>query len=172
MLNLRVLLLILLCMMCSFLLPGQKIFQVEKAGSLKTWRFHVGDEITFSSVGAPDQFYTREIVDIFPEVGLIRLPDAAFHLDSIAVVAFPGSNSWAKGLGASILTFTGVWTLYSLLDMVINTRSPAPFQYYVAGGGAVSGSVLQWGIPETKRKIGKRYRVRLLDLTFYPAQEK
>lgn len=170
--GLRIRCLCLILMIGIVPLSGQKIFQVEKAGSLKTWRFHLGDELTFSAVQTPDQFYTREIVDIFPEVGIIQLPDGAFHIDSIAVVAFPGSNSWAKGLGASILTFTGVWTLYSLLDMAINSRSPAPFQYYVAGGGAVSGSVLQWGIPETKRKVGKRYRLRLLDLTFYPASEK
>lgn len=163
---------LLIILLGSCPLSAQKIFQVEKVGSLKTWRFQIGDELTFSTADAPDQFYTREIVDLHPEVGLLRLPDAAIHIDSIAVVAFPGSNSWAKGLGASILTFTGVWTLYSLLDMAINSRSPAPFQYYVAGGGAVSGSVLQWGIPESKRKVGKHYRVRMLDLTFYPAETK
>lgn len=165
-------LLLTLLLSCSSL-AAQKIFQIEKAGSLKTWRFQIGDELTFSTADAPDQFYTREIVDLLPEVDLIRLPDAAIHIDSIAVVSFPGSNNWAKGLGTTILTFTGVWTLYSILDMAINSRSPAPFQYYVAGGGAVSGSVLQWGFPETKRKVGKRYRVRILDLTFYgPSDQK
>lgn len=151
---------------------AQKILQVEKAGSLKTWRFHQGDELTFSQVGAPDQFYTREIVNIFPEARLVQLPDGAIPVDSIAAIIFTGSNSWAKGLGASILTFTGVWTLYSLLDSAINTREPAPFQYWVAGSGAVSGSILRWGIPEKKRKMGHRYRLRLLDLTFYPAEPK
>ena len=151
---------------------AQKILQVEKAGSLKTWRFHQGDELTFSQVGAPKQFYTREIVDLFPETKLVQLPDGAIHLDSIAVIAFPGSNSWAKRLGTTILTFTGVLILYSLLDSAINSRAPAPFQYHVGGGGLPSGSALRWGVPVKKKKMGRRYRLRLLDLTFYPAEPK
>ena len=82
-------------------------------------------------------------VDLFPEVGIIQLPDAALHLDSIAVIAFPGSNNWAKGLGNSLLTFASVWTLYSLLDSAINSREPAPFQYYAGGGAWVGGAVLR-----------------------------
>ncbi len=163
-----------LLLFCALLLFGiaanaQKILQIEKAGSLKTWRFHVGDELTFSDVGQPDQFYTREIVDLFPEVGIIQLTDVALHLDSIAIITFPGSNSWAKGLGNTLLTFAGVWTLYSLLDSAINSRDPAAFQYYAGGGAWVGGAALRWGVPETKKTMGKHYRVRLLDLTFYPA---
>ena len=165
----RPIVILLVCLLMGTSGHAQKILQVEKAGSLKTWRFQVGDELTFSDVGAPDQFYTREIVNLFPEVVLIQLPDAAVHIDSVAVIVFTGSNGWAKGLGASILTFTGVWTLYSLLDSAINSRAPAPFQYYVGGGGLLSGSALRWGVPETRKTMGKRYRLRLLDLTFYPA---
>ncbi len=167
----RILLFVLgMCISCGTV-QAQKILQIEKANSLKTWRFHVGDELTFSDVGAPDQFYTRMIVDLFPEIGIIQLTDVALHLDSIAVIAFPGSNNWAKGLGNTLLTFASVWTLYSLLDSVINSREPAPFQYYAGGGAWVGGAALRWGIPETKKSMGKRYRVRLLDLTFYPSQQ-
>ncbi|MCF8238988.1 MAG: hypothetical protein K9I85_12570 [Saprospiraceae bacterium] len=152
--------------------PAQKILQIEKAGSLKTWRFHVGDELTFSDVGQPDQFYTREIVNLFPDIGIVQLTDVALHLDSIAVIAFPGSNHWAKGLGNTLLTFASVWTLYSLLDSAINSRAPAPFQYYAGGGAWVGGAALRWCVPETKKTIGKHYRVRMLDLTFYPTEPK
>ncbi len=146
---------------------GQKVLQIERSGSLKTIKMHIGDEVTFSLKGAPRQYYTRDILDLFPEVQTIQFAGGAVSVDQIAAIRMRGSNHWAKSLGGMVGIFTGVWATYSLLDVLINTRAPAPFQYWV-GGIALGVTGILFLVPERVLRMGDRRRLRVLDLTFYP----
>lgn len=158
-----------LVLLCATMpaLPAQKVLQIERYGSLKTRKFHIGDELTFSLRAEPKQFYTRTIQDLFPEVGTIQFLGGAVQAEDIAAIRLTGSNRWAKGLAYSLWTFTGVWVLYSILDTLINSRAPTRFQYIVGGTTAGLGAILGWLVPETVIRFGDRRRLRILDLTFY-----
>ena len=150
---------------------GQRILQVERVNSLKTNRFFEGQILTFSLRDKPKSFYQREIVRLYVQENLVQFPDGVVPLDSIAAIRYPGSNSWAKSLGWSMLIFSAPWVVYSILDSLINRRRPADFQYYVGAGAVVGGTTLAFLIPEKRQRFGRRYRLRLLDLTFYPENE-
>lgn len=151
---------------------GQKVIQIERYGRTKTTKLYIGDEVTFSLKDHPKQYYTRDILELYPEANTVQFAGGAVALDQIAAIRFTGSNSWAKGLSNSLLIFTGVWTVYSILDVLINTREPAPFQYQVGGSTLLLSGVFGWLVPEKVVRFGKRNRLRILDLTFYPQTEK
>lgn len=165
--HVRLLLPLLLLLGFLPLLSAQKVLQIERYGSLKTRKFHIGDELTFSLRAEPKQFYTRTIQDLFPEVGTIQFMGGAVQAGDIAAIRLTGSNRWAKGLAYSLWTFTGVWVLYSILDSLIHSRAPTPFQYIVGGSTAGLGTILGWLVPEKVVRFGDRRRLRILDLTFY-----
>jgi hypothetical protein len=151
---------------------SQKVIQVERYGRTKTTKLYVGDEVTFSLKDQPKQYYTRDILELYPEANTVQFAGGAVALDQIAAIRFTGSNKWAKGLSNTLLIFTGVWTVYSLLDVLINTRNPAPFQYQVGGSALFLSGVFGWLIPEKVVRFGNKNRLRILDLTFYPPTEK
>lgn len=164
------LMLLLLAALLVLALPkatAQKVLQIERYGSTKTKRFTLGDELTFSLKSAPRQYYTREIVDLYPDVQTILFPDGAVAIGDIAAIRFPGSNRWAKAIAAQLLNFTIVGAFYSLLDSAINQRAPAAFQYYAVGGSLVGWAILWFLIPERVTRMSERRRLRILDLTFY-----
>ncbi len=150
---------------------GQKVMQIERYGRMETTKLYIGDEVTFSLKDHPKQYYTRDIIELYPEANTVQFAGGAIAIDQIAAIRFTGSNSWAKGLSNTLLIFTGVWTVYSLLDVLINTRKPAPFQYQVGGSTLFLSGVFGLLIPEKVVRFGKRNRLRLLDLTFYPDVE-
>jgi hypothetical protein len=157
-------------LLCGLLLPlaAQKVLQIERYGSMKTRKFHIGDELTFSLRAEPRQYYTRTIQDLYPEGGTIQFVGGAIQAADIAAIRFTGSNRWAKNLSNGILSFTGVWVLYSILDTLINSRAPTRFQYIVGGSALGAAGILGWLIPERVVRFGDRRRLRILDLTFYP----
>jgi hypothetical protein len=152
-------------------IQAQKVLQIEKYGRTKTTKFYIGDEVTFSLKDQPKQYYTRDILELYPEAGTIQFAGGAVALDQIAAIRFKGSNNWAKKLSNTLLIFSGAWTLYSLLDVLINSRKPADFQYQVGGAAWGLTGVFRWLIPEKVVHLGERQRLRILDLTFYPDKQ-
>lgn len=162
-------------MFICILFPGeiqaQKVLQIEKYGRSKTTKFFIGDEVTFSLKDHPRQYYTRDILELYPEAGTIQFAGGAIALDQIAAIRFNGSNKWAKNLSNILLVFSGVWTVYTLLDVLINSRRPTNFQYQVGGASLGLTAVFRWLIPEKVVHFGERNRLRILDLTFYPDKQ-
>jgi hypothetical protein len=146
---------------------AQKLLQVERAGSLKTRRYFIGDELCYSLRSTPRQFSTHTILEIHPDAGLLVFADGSLAADSIAAIRLIGSNRWAKALSVGMRTFLITFTGYSLLDMAINRRNPSEFQYIAAGSALAGAGITGWLIPERVLRMGDNRRVRLLDLTFY-----
>jgi hypothetical protein len=146
---------------------AQKVLQIERYGTTKTKRFGIGQELTFSLKTAPREYYTREIVDLYPDVQTILFPDGAVSIHEIAAIRFVGSNRWAKALSVQLLQFAAVGILYTLIDSALYGRAPAPFQYYAVGGSIVMWAILRYLIPEKVTRMSERRRLRILDLTFY-----
>lgn len=145
---------------------AQKIIQMEKANSLKTRKFQLGEELTFSLRSTPDQFITREIVDVYPDLGQVQFSSGLIPVGDIAAIRYPGSNRWAKQVGLQMWIAAGLYVGYSVLDAAIYRRSPTPEQYYIPVLALGTGAVFRFTIPEKKHRIEGRRRLRLLDLSF------
>lgn len=145
---------------------AQKLIQMEKANSLKTRKFHLGEELTFSLRSTPDQFLTREIVDVYPDLGQVQFSSGLIPVGDIAAIRYPGSNRWAKQVGLQLWIAAGLYVGYSVLDVAIYQRSPTAEQYYIPVLALGTGAVFRFTIPERKHRIEGRRRLRLLDITF------
>lgn len=161
------------CLIVIIALPGiceaQKVVQIERYGRSKTVKYGVGDELTYSLKSAPREFYTSTILDLYPDLQSILFDSGgAVEVDQIAAFRYPRSNRWAKNLAATLFGFSITSIFYSILDTLINKRSPSPFQYQAVGGSAGLGTILYFLVPVRVDHFGERRRLRVLDLTFYP----
>lgn len=161
----RVLVFILLmaCVPCF----GQKLLQLEKAGSLKTMRFYIGDEITFQLFNDDVGWYTRTIYDIDVENRTLVLENYVLPIDSISMLQLPKSKAW-QTIGTA-LQYGGVGLAISSVSISIVQDQPLDWTGIGTSlGSAALGTAMKYGMRKKKFKIGKNKRLRVLDLSFGP----
>ena len=147
-------------------LAAQKILQVEKKNSPKTRKFYIGDEIVFR-LDDEKSWYTRTIRDIRPEEGIILVEDGIIRLDEITSLKnVPGSQAGTT-IGNMLLTFGLGWVLFSVIDSLADeekdfTLGLDQFSIPALGSGALVRGI--WG--DQQFKIGDKWRLRLLDISF------
>ena len=156
-----------------FLLPAlpssaQKILQIEKRNSPKTTKIFIGDEIMYR-LPNDKTWYTGFITDLLVEEKLIALEDRYLPLDSIT--ALGSYRPWSKAAGTSLFFFGAGWSGMALVGTLTDGN---PSTHYRWSDAAVTGAA--WGLSYLtprlfryrKIKIGKRRRLRLLDLNISP----
>jgi hypothetical protein len=163
----RVLMLLIFCLVTDGIV-AQKFLQLEKSGSLKRTRFYPGETLKFSFRSDPKIFYTREIIGLNVGQQEIFFPDVIVPIDSIYAVQLIGSNSWAKRWSRTLLVFSASWAVYNVADVLYSDRRPQAFHYVVGGASFALSWILRWFIKERRKKIGKKNRLRILDLSFSP----
>lgn len=145
---------------------AQKILQVEKKNSPKTRKFYIGNEIVFR-LGEDKSWYTRTIRDIRPEEGIILVEDGIVRIDEITSLKnVPGSQAGTT-IGNMLLTFGLGWMLFSAIDSLVSedkdfTIGLDAFSIPALGSGALIRGI--WG--NQQFKIGDKWRLRLLDISF------
>ena len=143
---------------------AQKVLQMEKRGKVNTKKFYMGEELTFKLKGQ-GEWITDVMVDIKVEEGIIIFSERYIKVDDIRLIKSFKNARFAKSAQVSLYTFGIGWLAFSL-------------------GGTLAGEPLNnlsWQVPATslalgwiikklfysrKYKIGKKRRLRLLDLSF------
>lgn len=157
---------LLLLLSFSFALSAQKVLQIEKYGSPKTEKIHIGSVIDYRLSGE-DSFRQGYIEDIRVEDSLIVFGDRYVNVYDIAELRFP--RGWGKVVGTSLMIFGGSWSGLALLGY---STDGDPETSYSARDAAVTvvsaglGYALAKLVRYRKVRVGKRYRLRLLDLRF------
>ncbi len=153
---------------------GQKVLQVEKRNSAATVKYHIGDILIFKLPGDKDWRY-EEIVGIDVKDGIILLGSADdMYTQPIAEIEYilpPHIKSLSNTVFWFFAGFGVPDLVYTLLDWAV--RGSYNWLAFYAGVGAIAIAVIgKYAIPWIfKKHIGKKYRLRLLDLTFYPLKE-
>ena len=143
---------------------AQKILQMEKRGKVKTKKHFLGDELTFQLNGNSD-WYTDVIIDIKVEDEIIVFSERFVKVGDIRTIKSYKNAHFAKQTKTGLYSFGAAWLLFSL-------------------GGTIAGQPLNdlnWKVPVVsiglgflikkifytrKYKIGKRRRLRALDISF------
>lgn len=143
---------------------AQKVLQMEKRGKVKTKKFYLGEEITYRLKGSKD-FITDVMIDIKVEEELIVFSQSFVKIGDIKTIKSYKNAQKVKYAQGSLYTFGAAWLLFSL-------------------GGTLAGEPLNeltWQVPATslafgflirrifyvkKYRMGKRRRLRVLDLSF------
>jgi len=139
------------------------ILRLEKVNSPKTERFVIGDKVRLLLVTG--EWYTGAIEGLNLEEGLIVMPQGLIPVDK--VIGFQTQSRYRLGrmikyqslsLGAGILLFS---LADPLTGMPYNTLA-----LYVAPGVIIAGFLTDWIIRSSYKRIGKKWRLRILDLSF------
>lgn len=162
-------LLILLCLL-PLLLSAQKVVQLEKYGQAKTKKFYIGDELTYQ-LANDDYWRTSVISDINPEEGYLLMDGRLVYLNQIIALRSFKSRGWSRALGKQFLNFSGGWLVFGMADRFIFTGPQRASWELILIPSAVA-LALAWIVPKAFKhrnlKLGKRRRLRLLDLTPRP----
>lgn len=144
---------------------AQKVLQLEYIGKVKTTKIYLGEVIFFKTKQDPDSWFEARLEDINLEAQAVVF-DARIILikDIIAIKRRKKSGFYTAGsaMQYSAAIPVSYEIIYGLVNPPIEWKSLAIF----AGGSVLLGTLLKL-IPPKKYKMGKKHRLRVLDLTFY-----
>ena len=152
----------------SFLIPSgtaQKFLQIEKVNSLKVRKFYIGDEITFQVEDFPDYWRTEIIDNILVEEEVLLFSQGMVNVGDIKAIRTYDTRPLANRASIGLYSFGAGWVFFSLADALLGgalTWSVA----IVSGTAFATGFIFKQIFKHRTHKIGKRKRLRLLDLTF------
>jgi len=162
----KTLLLFALFVLTAASLQAQKTLILEKRGTTKTKRFYEGDEITYRLKGEK-VWETATIIRMIPEQNILVLDKLYIKVDEIDALLKIKTRRRANGLGAQLYVFGTAWAAYTAIDDLVVSERETDWEAaaYVAGTSFLVGTILRL-LPKTKTiKLGKKRRLRLLDLT-------
>ncbi len=152
-----------------FLTPvnAQKVLQLEKTNSTKTDKFFIGQEFTFSLKEDPKYFFTETIQDIKVEEGFVLFTYRVVRLEDIAIIKTYKNNGWSKGISYSLFTFAAAWGGFSIIGSLVSDEPEDDLSTKSWAVPAVAiglGTALRLIFRQKKHKMGKKWRLRVLDL--------
>ena len=157
---------LLLFLIGTPLLNAQKFLQIEKVGRFKIIKIPLGEAIYVKTIQNPDTWYHAVIEDISIEANALVFPRRIIALDDIVAIKLRDKSS-AHAYGRSLQYSALAPVVYEVIFGLVNPPIEWESLAYISGGALALGSLLRL-LPPKKYKIGKKkYRLRVLDLTFY-----
>ena len=160
------LLLLTFSFFCFHTLPAQKVLQLEKYGSAKTQKIYIGQVLTYR-LAEDDHFTTAYLEDIKVEDGLLQMGEYYVKVDDIVELRY--ERRLARAAGSSLFIFGVGWSGFAFFG---TTFDGDPDTQYNLQDATITATALglSYLIPKLFKykhiKIGKRKRLRLLDLRF------
>jgi hypothetical protein len=145
---------------------AQKYILIERYGNPKTTRIAMYDELTFKLKDDKAGWYTRQILDMDPQGQMVLLGDAWVPLHEISYLRMSERRLWATILG-SALQIGGVSMFVGDLWFTA-TNQPEYSEDGMLFGiiNIVAGTLIKVAFGPVKYKLGKKKRLRVVDLTF------
>jgi hypothetical protein len=140
---------------------GQKVLQVERFGKAETKKIYIGEELNYRVKG-DKTWYEGTIQDILVDDGIVLFDQRYVRVDEIT--SLRKRMRWSKPFGRQLYTFAGGWLLFSAGGTLVGWEFGWD-TVIIAGAAVVTGFLIQKIFRFKKYKIGKRRRLRLLDLT-------
>ena len=147
-------------------MSGQKFLLIERSGSPHTKRYGMYDEITFQLKDDEKGWYKRQILDMNPDAQLVLLGDAWIAISDIARIRMSNKRVLATIIGSAL---QGGGASMILGDAWYTIRGNSK---YTQGGmefgllNIVVGTVVKTLLGPIKYKLGKKRRLRVIDVTF------
>lgn len=140
---------------------AQKVLQIERFGSAKTKKIYIGEEINYRIKG-DKTWYTGVIQDLLIDENIILLQERYIRIDDIEIIR--ERKTWSKPMGRQLYNFAGGWLLFSAGGTLVGW-SFGWDTVIIAGSAVLTGFLIQKIFKYKKYKIGKKRRLRMLDLT-------
>ncbi|MEM1323891.1 MAG: hypothetical protein AAGG75_26765 [Bacteroidota bacterium] len=156
---------------CFFLCVGfnssaQKFIQLEKTTSLKTKRFYIGETLTFRLNG--DKYWYEDVIkDILVDDGLVVFYNRAVKVEDISAIKTYKDAGWSRAWAWRLWVFGGAYAFFNFValpfDLAVSINA---LTWQVPSVALIAGLALRLIFKSKKYKIGKKRRLRLMDLEF------
>jgi len=141
---------------------AQKVLQMEKRGKINTTKFYLGEELIFRLKGSRE-WYTDIMIDIKVEEDIIVFSEQFVKVSDITMLK--KYRRGARVAEAGLYTFGASWLGWSLLG----TLDGVPLNdlaWKVPASSVGLGFLIRRLFNVKKYRIGKRRKLRVLDLSF------
>lgn len=147
-------------------LSAQKVVQIERRNSPETIKYYSGD-IFIYKVKEDKDWHISEIIDVYVDRGLILLDSGILDISDISYLQAERVRKTTEVLFNSFGTFGLTILTYTLIDLAYSS-SYNWLAFYAGVSGIALAITVRYIAPDIfKKKIGKTYQVRLLDLSYY-----
>ena len=156
---------------CSLLfapgLSAQLYLQMETAGKVKSKKFAIGESLTYQLEGS-DQWEEGTIDNLIYSDNIVVFNNRYTPLDQITMLRTYDQQRWSKSIGYTLYSFGGAWSFFSLGASIVDRNDPYSWgDAIVTGSSLALGFAIQQIFKKRDFKIGKKRRLRILDLRVY-----
>jgi len=146
-------------------LNSQIYLQLERFNNPQSKKFGIGDNLEFRLKEFPDTWRKLEIRDLKPEEQLILFEDKYYNVDEFSELRL--RYPVVKSLGIKFMQFSVVWFTYGGVATIFDEDFTIGKNEIILGASfAVTGLVMSTLLNKFKVKLGKRKRLRVMDLRF------
>lgn len=148
---------------------GQKVLQMEKYGKAKTKKYYIGEVLTFQLEG-DDYWYTEAIQDILVAENSVLFTNRVVKIDQIRKIKSFKNRRWSRGLSNNLFSFAGGFLGLSLLADATTSWEVGSAVWVLPTIAVVTGLLVRWLFRSKTYKLGKKRKLRVLDLNIVPYQ--
>ncbi len=149
----------------------QTVLQLEKVNSPSTTKYYVGDILTIKTVDFK-KWTQQEILGIYVQEDSILIDSGMIHISQITHIM----PAYAINLSNNLKNIFGAFGLTVLVYTLADPLMGRPYNWIAFYAGLTSVGIAgfsKYVLPYIlQQKIGRTYRLRLLDLNFYGNLEK
>lgn len=152
-------------------LDAQVKLQMDRFGKRKTMDFYEGETITVRLKGE-DVYQKLQIQKIYPEANMILTQLGPIKIDNIERLRTFNNKGVGKYLSYMLWVFGTAWGGYSLIAFLAFGE---PLTWGILGVMGVSflvGWILRRVLRRKTYKIGKKRKLRIIDMTIEPFRPK
>lgn len=152
---------IALFLVTANLLAAQKFLQMERVGKVKVKKYYIGDDLTYR-INDDDTWYSGTIQDLKVDEGIILFENRFVRIEDIRVIR--KRRTWSRAVGRNMYNFAAGWLLFSAGGTLVGWD----FEWdsvLIPAAAASTGFLIQKLFKYKRYKIGKKRRLRMLDLT-------
>ncbi|MDF1697997.1 MAG: hypothetical protein P1U56_19275 [Saprospiraceae bacterium] len=144
---------------------AQVVLYMEIMTELKPIKYYEGQELMFKSVDYPDEWRKIKIGRILDEEQIILFDGGMLKLDDI--IQIRRTRPWAIAAGYMLQTFGVAWFGFGGIAHFTTSTFDFGVDTLVIGGTAiVSGWLVKKLFQYKKYKIGKKVRLKILDISW------
>ncbi len=146
-------------------MDAQVVLYMEMMGIEKPIKFYEGQSLSFKSTEYPDEWQSVKIDRIIDDEKLILYKGGMLKLDQITDIRI--TRGWANTLGYMLQTFGAAWFGFGGVAHFTDDNFSFGGDTLAIGGTAIaSGWLIRKLLKYKKYKIGRRNRLRILDLSW------
>lgn len=150
---------------------AQKEMLIETVGKVEPMRIYPGEDLLFRRAGY-EGWQEATLVDLLPQDSIILLDKQYIRIGEIEAIRFLHPGARFRRLGNMLLIFGASWLGFTAVGSLADRESTDwTLAAQVAGGSISSGLFLRYAFRHRTYRIGKRRRIRLLDLEVLPPED-